>query len=124
MDVTKIAFYSGANYMKRSSTTGHTTVTLPAYGSTVTATEAHVLGYVPDFDVFVDIDGDGILWAGEKIDQYTESSLTGIVDPSSPTIEYWSTANVLTVNINNTTTPTATGTRDVYWVIYLDYGNV
>lgn len=124
VDLTKILLSSDINYMKRSTAnTGSTSLTLPAHGSTVSTTVTHNLGYIPYFDVFADLDGDGIIWAGEKVDQYTDSSNTG-VEVASPVINSWTTTSTLTVGLDNTTTPTATGSRTVYWVVYLDYGNV
>ena len=124
LDITKIAFYSDANYMKRiSAFTSSATVTLGAHGAVNTQTVSHVLGYIPYFEVFAEVDGDGVIWAGEKIDQYTESSLGG-VEPASPILDYWSSTTALTIRLDNTTTPTATGTRTLYWVVYIDYGNV
>ena len=124
VDITKIGFYTGANYMKRSTTySGSTTVTLQSHGSTVSHTVTHNLGYVPVFSIFIDVDNDGTIWSGEKLDQYTDTSLSG-VEPATPYVDSWSTTTALTISIDNSTTPTATGTRTVYWVIYVDYGDV
>lgn len=123
VDLSKLAFYSGANYMKRSEEfTGSTAMTLPGSGLAVTHTVTHNLGYIPYFDVFADLDNDGIIWAGEKIDQNTDSSAFGAT-LGTPALDYWCTATTLTIRLLNNTSPLATGTRTVYWVIYLDYGS-
>lgn len=120
-DLSKLNFFSGANLMKRSSSdTGTSALTLPGAGLSVTLLVTHNLGYIPFFDAFADLDNDGIIWAGEKIDKYTETS--GFGSDVAPKLDYWSTTTVLTIRLDNTTTPTATGTRDVWFVTYLDYG--
>lgn len=125
MDETKIGFSTDSNYLKRSNDfTGTTTVTLPAYGDSVTHPVTHSLGYIPQFEVFVDIDNDGTIWSSEKVDQYTDSSLSGTEDPASPQVSYWSTTTELVIRLDNFTNPVASGTRPIYWIIYLDYGNV
>lgn len=121
-DLTKINFSSTVNYMKQSTEfSGDTTLTLPSAGNAVTHTVTHNLGYIPYFDVFVDFDNDGIIWAGEKVDEYTETSRA--VSSTVPTLSYWSTTTTLTMRLLNDTSPTATGTRKIYWLIYLDYGS-
>lgn len=122
VDLSKLNFYSGANYLKRSSLSDTASLTLPAFGSSVTTTVDHNLNYIPFFDVFADIDGDGIIWSGgDKVTKYTESSLG--TNPESPRLSVWTTTTTLTITLTNNTSPTATGTRSVYWIIYLDYGD-
>lgn len=124
VDKSKLIFLSTESLLKRDETLcGSQALTLPAHGLTVSHTVNHNLGYIPFFEVSVDFDNDGVIWAGEKIDTYAESSLSG-VEPTSPALKYWITTTTLTITLDNTTTPTATGTRTVYWVIYLDYGDV
>lgn len=124
IDLSKLAFLSTVNYMKRSPpNTGSTPLALPGSGLTTSYSVTHNFGYIPYFDVFVDIDNDGVIWAGEKVDRYTDSSNTG-VSPAAPSVDYWSTTTVLTISINNSTSPVATGSRTIYWVTYLDYGNL
>lgn len=123
VDLSKLNFYSNVNYMKRDSNSGTTTLTLPAYGNTVTHTVTHNLGYVPFFQVMSDQDASGNIWSAEKINLYTETSLTG-VDPPTPALTSWATTTTLVINFTNLTDPVATGTRDIWWLIYVDYGNV
>lgn len=118
-----IIFDSESNYMKRSKFCDSAILTLGGAGTTVSQTVVHNLGYIPFFDVFVDQTGDDTIWSPQKINLYTETSLSG-VSLVDPTVRYWSTKNTLTIQLINNTTPTATGTRVVYWLIYLDYGNV
>lgn len=124
MDISKSAFNTGANYLARSNSyTGSVTITLPGSGLTKSAVIPHNLGYIPFFEVGADVDNDGIIWHGNKINLYTETSLGG-VSSSSPTLKAWSTTTDLTILLDNTTTPVATGSRTLYYTIYLDYGNV
>lgn len=125
MDNSLLGFSSDANYMKRSvDFTGSTTLTLPSFGNTVSTTVTHNLGYVPQFDVFIDIDNDGTIWSSEKVESLTDSSLVPGVDPTVPKVSYWSTTTALTISIDNTTSPTYSGSVVVYWIVYLDYGDV
>lgn len=120
-DLTKLAFFSGVNYLKRSAVSGSTALTLPSHGSTVTYTVTHSLGYIPFFQVFADQGGDGTIWGASKLDPYTDTSLTG-TDLVFPTLVSWVTTTTLVISLINNTTPTATGTRNIYWLIYQDYG--
>ena len=122
VDLTKLNFLSTLNYMKRY-TEGSASLTLGAYGTTVTQTITHNLGYIPFFQVFVDQDNSGNVWSATKINQYTETSLSG-VDPPDPALVTWATTTTLVINLINNTSPTATGTRTVWWVIYKDYSTL
>lgn len=119
--MSNIAFSSSANYMKRSIYVGNTPLTLTGYNGTVSTVIAHNLGYIPYYDVFVDFSNDGTIWGNEKINSMTESSLYG--DYPDPILRTWIDNNNLTIELINQTSPLATGTRTVYWIIYLDYGN-
>jgi len=120
IDKTKLIFHSGTNYMKRSTFCGSATITLPAYGSTVSYTVTHNLGYIPFFQIFSDIDNTDSIWTPYKLDQYTDTGLSG-VDPAVPRLDSWVTTTTLVISITNNTSPTATGTRAIYWLIYKDY---
>lgn len=125
-DLTKLDFITSENYLKRSSFCGHQTVTLGAYGSNNTVTIDHNLGYVPLFDAYCEFDTDGAIVAGgEKVNAYTEAALlSGLaVDPPYPFLRAWATTTQLVLRLENYTSPTATGTRELYWLIYLDYSN-
>ena len=126
LDLTKVNFYSGVNYMKRSTYIGSTTLTLPAYGGSVTYTITHNLGYIPQYTVQAEIDESGTVWNGGKVSEYTDQFLlSGLaVDETYPQLMSWTTTTTLTIRIENFTSPVATGTRTVYWVIYEDYGDL
>lgn len=120
VNLSKLAFYSGVNYMKRSTFVGSADLALPAHGGSVSTTITHSLGYIPFFQVFSEIDATSTIWTPSKLDKYTDSTLSS--DTTDPTLSSWPTTTTLTIRIDNNTTPTATGTRTVYWIIYLDYG--
>lgn len=122
-DLSKLAFYSDVNYLKRSEFCGHTTVTLPAYGGTVEHSIDHNLGYVPFYQVYSEIDTAGVIWAGGKVSENTDQAfLSGsAADTTYPEIRSWITDTTLTIQLINFTSPTATGTRELYWLIYKDY---
>lgn len=119
-DITKLGFDSRINYMKRSSFVASTPLTLPGAGSSVTASINHSLNYIPYFDVFMDFSNDGVIWNGEKVDIWTDSSLS--TSTINPRLRTWVTTSVLGVDLLNDTSPTATGSRTLYYLIYLDYG--
>lgn len=121
VNLSRLAFYSGVNYMKRSSFVGSATLTLPAYSGSVTTTISHNLGYIPDIEVSSEIDNSSTIWTPNKLDKWTESSLSS--DTTDPTLTWWTTTTTLTIRIDNFTSPTATGTRIVYYTVYLDYGS-
>jgi hypothetical protein len=125
-DITKVDFITSENYLKRSSFCGHQTLTLGAYGTANITTIDHNLGYVPLFDVYCEFDAAGeIIAGGEKVNAYTESAnLSGLaVDPPYPFLRAWATTTQLIMRLENNTSPLATGTRELYWLIYLDYSN-
>lgn len=119
-DLTKLSFLSSLNYMKRDQSSGTGSVTLPALGSSVTKTVSHGLGYIPFYEVYTEIDNAGIIWNNTKIDKFTGSSATGTRD--NPLVFNWTTTSTLSIQLLNT--PGATGNRTLYWLIYLDYGNI
>ena len=123
MDLTKVAFSSTVNYLKRDALSGSTALTLPAYGGNVSATITHNLGYIPFFQVLCDFNNDGKIWSAIKINDHTGTSKSGPPDPPEPSLRAWATTTTLVIRLDNNTNPTATGTRTVYYVIYRDYGN-
>lgn len=117
VDLTKLGFYSEVNAMKRSSFVGSTS--LAQSPGTVSHVVTHSLGYIPDFDVFSDLNNDGVIWAGEKVHKDTDSS--SLVNLDVPTITANATTSTLTIFLDNSLS-SSTGSRTIYWVIYLDYG--
>lgn len=109
-DITKLNQYSGVNYMKRSDKSG------VAQTNTTNISIGHELGYPPQFSVYADLLGDGMIWYGaERVTASTEST-AGAGTPAVYT-ESWVTDTALTIKPNN-----FGGNRNVYWLIYLDYG--
>lgn len=106
----KLNFYSGVNYMKRSDKSGQSTI------NTSDVDVDHNLGYVPQFAVYAELDGDGFLWhGGERVFEGTESTSGGGTYP--PVVDAWSDENTLTMHPLN-----FLSAEDVFWLIYLDYG--
>lgn len=122
VDLTKLSFYSAVNYLKRdSSLVGSTALTLPASGLSVSHTVTHNLGYVPFFIAGAELQDTSIIWSNNYVHEYTESISAS---PNFPvTFGYWCSATELTIEITNGGgTGVQTGSRDVWWIIYLDYG--
>lgn len=117
VDLSKLIFYSGVNYMKRSGFCDNTTITL---GGTTTTPVNHNLGYIPFYDVFM-TDGDGVLWNGSRVEAYTGSA-TQAVWSGEPKLNDWTTTSTLTMSVSNA--GSLTGTRKLYWLVYFDYGDV
>lgn len=125
VDLTKLNFYSLANYMKRDAELcGSKTITLGSSGGTNTITITHNYGYIPFYEVYCNFTGGTVLWAGELINQYTETSISGGSYVYPPYLDSWVTTTTLTINLYDGTDPTQTGDRTVYYLIYKDYGNV
>lgn len=116
VDLSKLAFYSGVNYMKRDSPSGSDDV-----GVDSTKTATHSLGYIPFYEVYTEIDDSGIIWNNTKIDKFTGTSSTGDVR-DNPDVASWTTTTDLTIKLSNNSG--SSGTRKVYWLIYKDYGDV
>lgn len=121
VDIRKTHITSDRNYMKRSDFCGNDTVTLGGFGTFASKVVTHGLDYIPFFEVAADIDNDGTIWAGNKVHEYTETSLSGFSLPY-PELDYWIDEAYLTVGIRNESTPTSSGSRRLWWLIYLDYG--
>lgn len=115
-----LSYASFANYLKRSSVEGTALLTLGGASSTVTHTVTHNLGYIPFFQVSADLANDGVIWAGRVVDRYTETSISSYND-DYPRLVYYCTTTTLTISIFNNTSPASSGTRSVYWTLYLDY---
>lgn len=122
-DLTKLSFLSSLNYMKRDSSVGSAAMTIGGAGVTVTKTIAHNLGYIPFYEIYTEIDNAGIVWNNTKIYSVTDTSSGASQPPDADVTSWIDTAN-LTINLVNNSSPNATGSRTVYWLIYRDYGNV
>jgi hypothetical protein len=123
MDITKIAFDSRLNYLKKGSdTSGTTSITLGGSGATTTHTVTHNLGYIPFFIVGAELPSTGTIWSNNYVHEFTQSSGT---PPNTPVqLDFWCTSTTLTIEIRNGTgTGQQSGSRQIYWNIYLDYEN-
>lgn len=119
VDLTKLAFYSLMNYMKRSEFVGSASLTLGGAGAVSTHTVNHNLGYVPFFIVGANLNNTTTIWSGTRVHYATQSSAFADQDIE---LEYWCTTTDLTIRIRNGDGSFAqAGSRTVYWVIYLDY---
>lgn len=117
----KLNFYSGVNYMKRSDKSGHQPLNIGAANTIQTMTIDHNLGYAPQFDFYVDLLNDGTYWyGGEIVHEGTESTSGGGSYPFAEVNGFVT----LTQFIAKSSNPTGgtIGNREVYWLIYLDYG--
>ena len=120
-DLSKLSFLSTLNYLKRDSDlVGTAVLTLGAFGATTSTTINHNLGYIPFVSVAADVNGDGFIWSNEVVNLYTQTSLSG-ASPLYPRLNHWVTPTQLVISLINQTSPVQTGTRPVYWAIYLDY---
>lgn len=120
-DLTKLSFYSEMNYMKRGFS-GSQEITLPAGSGAVLSTDIeHNLGYIPFFIVGAHLNDDTTIWSSNRVHQGTKSSAFG---DTPVQLNYWCTDTTLTIYITNGTgVEEQSGTRTLYWAIYLDYGD-
>lgn len=105
-DLSKLSLYSAHNYMKNDES-----LSGDSGSATTSTTVNHNLGYIPFYEVFAE--DDGIIWAGEKINQYTGTSTGNI--PNDITMNNWVTDNQLVLNV------ITGGSKIIYWNIYKDY---
>lgn len=122
-DLSKLAFDSRQNYMKRSEFTGSADLVLGTDNEVTTYTVTHDLGFVPFFIVGAEQNDSSTIWSGNRVHEYTK---TGGFSANVPVeLEYWCDETDLTIRIVNGrgTGSQAGQTRTVYWIIYLDYGS-
>lgn len=122
VDLTKIAFDSRLNYLKRDGTISGSQVVALTAGTDETITINHNLGYIPFYTVAATISDDSIIWSNN----ISVRNYAGTVLLSDPTIRSYATTTQLVITyINNlvTNTKQITGNRTVYYNIYLDYEN-
>lgn len=115
VDLSKLAFFSGANYMKREDRSPrYQDVSLGAFGDQ-TITIPHNLNRIPEVDVQAELTQDGMIWTGNL----PEVGMEGFYTPAYPQIVYWARANDLQITVSN---PTGSGvTVRVYYLIFKDY---
>lgn len=117
----KLNYYSRVNYMKRSDKSGHAPINIGAVNNVGTLTVDHNIGYVPQYEFYADLDNDGTYWyGGEKVHEGTESTSGGGTAPS-PDVNAFVTDSQITFKSRNGTSGSI-GNREVYWLLYLDYG--
>lgn len=110
-----------ANYLKRY-LNDTSTIIVPSFGNIASVPIPHTLGYIPNFDIFVDVSDDGVYWSGgEKVEDTTDLSvLTGGSAPNEfLTFDYYATSTNLYISVINNTDPSSSGTRSVDYVVYL-----
>ena len=126
-DYDKLNFYTGANYMKRSDKSGQgaLAITNPNVMNEIAGVRTidHNLGYVPQFNYFVDLLNDGMLWyGGEIVFEGTDSTSSGPGGISQIVVEGWmDTTKLSLAALDRTEFGSASGSRDCFWLIYLDY---
>lgn len=64
-DLTKLQFYSGNNYLKRSEFFGQMNAVVNSASAPNTTSIAHNLGYIPQFITAIDYQNNSIWWANE-----------------------------------------------------------
>jgi hypothetical protein len=112
-DLSKLNFWSGANYMKREDrAVRYIDITTPAFGTSQVQIN-HGLGFIPDYDVEADLLGDGRIWQGNRPWQNMASNSS-----DGPQVINWMDTTNLTLRLYNPTGSTIT--RRVYFVIYKD----
>jgi hypothetical protein len=122
MDLTKIAFDSRLNYLKKDTAiSGSITIALSAGGGGATFdTINHNLGYVPFVIVGGELQNTTTVWSNDYVHTFTQSSASS---PNYPvTFTYWWDSTTLTIIlINGAGTGQQSGNRTFYYNIYRDY---
>lgn len=116
-DLTKLQFYSGNNYLKRSQFWGQTNATIPSGESAATVTINHNLGIIPQYVVAIDYQNNGIWWATEFVGSIRE----GGRNDDTPTITVMvDTSNLYIIGDKNYSGTIISTTRPIKYGIYLD----
>lgn len=118
MDLSKLSFLSTNNYLKRSPFCGTAPVTAAPF-AVADVLIVHNINYVPFYEVFAEVDNDGIIWNGGKVHEGTLSVSAGPKD--SPGIVHRVNTTELRAGVLNDTTDGLSKTCQMYWLIYLDY---
>lgn len=120
-DLDKLNFYSRVNYMKRSDKSGQSPMSIGPANNLSTLPIDHNIGYVPQYDFYADVLGNGTYWyGGEIVHEGTESTSGGGTAPG-PDINAYVTEQQIIFQSRNFTSGTI-ASRDVFWLLYLDYG--
>lgn len=121
LDQSKIAFDSRLNYLKRN-LTGHTTATYGPASSSVVTSITHGMDNPSFIAVGVELFGDGIIWSNEYVNEFTQSTSSGA--DFYPTFYSWVDETNISIDLFNGSGPNAeSGTIDLYYVVYIDYGD-
>jgi len=118
VDLEKLAFYSGNNYMKKGFS-GSQDLTLGGSNSVVTHTVTHNLGYIPDVYIGAELEDNSVIWASRRV----YSGLNASIGSDYPlSVQYWVDTTTLTIRLQNGVgSLVQSGNRTVYWGIYYDY---
>lgn len=116
VDLSKLNFWSGANYMKRyDDDSPYTDVTIAAFGSQ-TVTVNHGLNFIPEYDVQAELEANGRIWTGTI--PYVGMNQGG-GGPSNAYFDSWITTTDLIITAHN---PTGSSISfRIYHIIYKDY---
>lgn len=116
-DLTKLQFYSGNNYLKRSEFFGQMNAVSTGFSPNQTSI-THGLGYVPQFIVGADYQNNGIWWANEFCNDVRGpgGSTNGVImiSPSIDSQRFYINANA------SYDGSISSATRAVKYGIYLD----
>lgn len=116
VDLSKLNFWSGVNYMKRyDDESPYTDVTL-ASGASQTLTINHALGNIPEYDVQAELEGNGRIWSGSL--PYVGMNQGG-PGPTNVYFNSWIDTANLTIVLQNPTGGSVS--FRVYHIIYKDY---
>lgn len=118
VDLSKLAFLTTENYMKREDRpVRYQDVSVAANGAT-NITITHNLLRVPEFEVGADLQQNGHIWTGTLPYKLMVSSGGGGT-PVSGVLRTWITTTALTIRLENPTGSAAT--YRVWYIIYRDY---
>lgn len=120
-DIRNTHLLSDRNYLKRSEFVGVANVPVGSYDTYSSILIPHnARTYVPFVFVAYDPDNSGTIWSGGKIDEFTGTSLTGISDPD-PLLHAAVNEDNLRLYLHSNRYAAFSGTRAVYYIVYLDY---
>lgn len=117
-DLSKLAFYTGENYMKREERNiRYVDVTVPAFGSN-SADLVHGLLLIPEYEVGGNLDSGSGIWTG-TLPYVGQSGSGGGAVPFGAILDSWITETTLTVYVSHQSA--IEQTYRIYYIIYRDY---
>lgn len=117
-DLSKLAFYTGENYMKREDrAVRYVDIEVPAFGE-ASADIVHGLNRIPEYEVGGNLDLGDDIWSG-TLPYVGQTTSGGGAVPFGAILDSWITTTTLTIHLSHASV--SVQTYRIYYEIYRDY---